>query len=68
MWDRKSAATEAAEAITTAEVDLRSFVEGLGILEEELCWLSDFMTCLVCNNFFFSSHFRLLMHLWPCCL
>jgi hypothetical protein len=30
-WDRKSAATEAADAIGTAEADLRSLVEALGI-------------------------------------
>ena len=38
MWDRKSAASEAAEAITTAEVDLRSLAEGLGILEVQVRW------------------------------
>jgi hypothetical protein len=53
MWDRKSAAIEATEAITTAEADLRSLVEGLGILEEEVRWLSVFLTCIVCNRIYF---------------
>jgi hypothetical protein len=37
MWDCKSTATEASEAISTAEADLRSLVEALGIQEEEVC-------------------------------
>jgi hypothetical protein len=36
MWDRKFAATEAADAINTAEADLQSLVEALGILEEDV--------------------------------
>ena len=69
MWNRKSAATEAAEAITTAEADLRSLVEGLGILEAEVRWLFVLQASLVSLGFFFFVPLvMLLMQLWLCFL
>jgi hypothetical protein len=68
MWDHNSAATEVAEAITTVKADLRSLVEGLGILEAEVRWLSILEASLVCSGIAFLPLVMLLMQLWPCCL